>query len=118
MSSVQRTIFFTQVMVKIYAKVPGNLVVVNMYCQSLGLSLHQGTTLPNSRYHSLFTSYVRLGIKFYAKLESKLKNFKCIECCCECFALDKFKSSLKHPQVFFTSVFKSAFFMKPLERFM
>ena len=59
----------------------------------------------SSRNHVLFTSWVRLGDKSYAKTDLKVRKFSMILSTVvdvfQVFTLNKFKSTLKHSQVFF-----------------
>ena len=56
---------------------------------------------------------VRLGAKSYAKLDSKFQNSALNFNFFQGFTLNKFKSTLKHTQVFFKSVFKKS--LKPFK---
>ena len=59
----------------------------------------------SSRNHVLFTCWVRLGDKSYAKTDLKVRKFSMILSTVvevfQVFTLNKFKSTLKHSQVFF-----------------
>ena len=71
--------------------------------------------VPSSRNLRLFTCGVRLGAKSYAKMNSNFQNSAGFLSTAvnffQGFTLIKFKSTLKHTQIFFKSAFKNYFFI-------